>query len=86
MKKAFLFFAMVAVSFHVKAQSSESNTYWQVKSGGDFLELIVNQSIVARLDYGFGRYIVGLCRRFWRSNFEFDNDNSIPMRIKSIFA
>lgn len=71
MKKAFLFFAMVAVSFHVKAQSSESNTYWQVKV--DFLEPIVNQSIVARLDYGFGRHIVGLVGGFGGQISEFDN-------------
>lgn len=72
MKKAFLFFAFVAVFVQAKAQTSNNSNYWQVKV--DFLEPLINQSAVARLDYGFNRHIVGLVGGVGGRISEFDND------------
>lgn len=57
--------------FQAKAQNSDNNTYWQVKL--DFLEPLVNQSAVARLDYGFNRHLVGLVGGVGGRISEFDN-------------
>lgn len=72
MKKSFLFFALAFISFSAAAQQTDKNTYWQVKV--DFLEPVVNQGIVARLDYGKGRHLFGLAGGFGGRVSEFDNE------------
>jgi len=72
MKKSLLFFALALISFSAAAQQTDKNTYWQVKV--DFLEPVVNQGIVARLDYGKGRHLFGLAGGFGGRVSEFDNE------------
>ena len=71
MKKIILVVLFISSIIGLKAQDVTEENYWQAKV--DFLEPIVNQSIVARLDYGFGRHIVGLVGGFGGQISEFDN-------------
>ncbi len=72
MKQSFLFFVIALISFSATAQQADKNTYWQVKV--DFLEPLINQSAVARLDYGFNRHLLGLVGGVGGRISEFDNE------------
>lgn len=53
------------------SQGESANTYWQLKV--DFLEPIINQSFVARIDYGVRRQLFGLVGGVGGRISEFDN-------------
>jgi hypothetical protein len=72
MKKGFMFLAMMAMSFHLKGQTNESDNYWQVKV--DFLEPLINQSVVLRFDKGIHRHLFGLVGGFGGRISEYDNE------------
>lgn len=72
MKKLALFLAVALMTWPAAAQRTDKRTYWQVKA--DFLEPLINQSAVARLDYGFGRHLLGLVGGAGGRISEFDNE------------
>ncbi len=71
MKNIFAIFSIVLLSMHVEAQNELKKTYWQAKV--DFLEPLVNQSFVARFDFGKERHLIGLVAGFGGRVSEFDN-------------
>ena len=66
-----ILFSFVLLSMNVVAQNEVKKTYWQAKI--DFLEPVVNKSVVARIDYGFDRHTVGIVGGFGGNISEFDN-------------
>ncbi|MEZ4771989.1 MAG: hypothetical protein R3D00_02325 [Bacteroidia bacterium] len=72
MKKIIFTFLIYSVMNGLYAQNEENATYWQAKI--DFLEPLVNQGFVARLDYGFDRHLVGVVGGFGGRVSEFDNE------------
>jgi len=71
MKNIILIFSIVLLSINVLAQNEVKETYWQAKV--DFLEPVINQSVVGRLDYGFKRNLLGLVVGVGGRISEFDN-------------
>jgi hypothetical protein len=72
MKKIIITLVFYSIMSGVYAQNEEKLTYWQVKV--DFLEPLINQGFVARLDYGFDRHLVGVVGGFGGRISEFDNE------------
>lgn len=83
MKNIFLIFPLVLLSMHVEAQNEVKNTYWQAKV--DFLEPIINQGFVVRLDYGKERHLIGLVGGFGGIVSEFDNKQFDTYQDKTIY-
>lgn len=64
--------AVIFIVNNLNAQENTENSYWQAKI--DFLEPLVNKSVVARVDYGFKRHVVGLFGGYGGNISEFDNE------------
>ncbi len=71
MKKYIFVVLFISSLIGLKAQDAPEQNYWQVKV--DFLEPVINQSVVGRLDYGFKRNLLGLVVGVGGRISEFDN-------------
>ncbi len=71
MKKVISMLALVFVVIKLQAQEEPKKNYWQVKV--DFLEPLVNKTVVARADFGMNRHLIGLVGGFGGNISEFDN-------------
>lgn len=67
-------FLAMAIGFFISAAAYAQDTkesYWQAKV--DFLEPAINQTVVARFDYGTGQHLFGIVGGFGGRISEFDN-------------
>lgn len=71
------------LSTNVEAQNEVKKTYWQAKV--DFLEPIINQGFVVRLDYGKERHLIGLVGGLGGRVSEFDNEQFDTYQDKTIY-
>jgi hypothetical protein len=71
-KKSFVWVLALSLFFSMSAFAQDAKEhYWQLKA--DFLEPIVNQSAVLRVDYGKKQHLIGLVGGFGGRVSEFDN-------------